>query len=132
MEGARVFPRSPDYASSIVLENDAISDHLSKENIVIEDNSCVATHNPIQSCHDQTMSSLVTANLKLTLNKLIVDVFCGVDSRRYDSPMHIRWIDAFFPWTSPSFEVEVHFQGKWLEILGCGIVKDKSLNRAGA
>lgn len=132
MEGARVFPVTPDSASNIVEKNDALSEYLSNENILIEDNSHIAIHNPVQSCHNLALSTLITANLKLTLNRLIVDVFQGADSKRSESPLHIRWIDAYFPWTSPSFEVEVHFQGKWLEILGCGIVNDRSLFRAGA
>jgi phenylalanyl-tRNA synthetase alpha chain len=45
-------------------------------------------------------------------------------------PLRVRWISAFFPFTSPSFEVEVWFRGQWLEILGCGISQQSILDRA--
>ncbi len=33
-----------------------------------------------------------------------------------------RFNNDYFPFTEPSFEVEVFFEGRWLEILGCGII----------
>ena len=33
-----------------------------------------------------------------------------------------RWVESTFPFTDPSWEVEVYFNGKWLEVLGCGII----------
>lgn len=34
-----------------------------------------------------------------------------------------RFNPDYFPFTNPSFEVEVEFRGNWLEVLGCGVVQ---------
>src|SRR5690606_7925249 len=48
-----------------------------------------------------------------------------------DEPIMARWVDAYFPFTSPSWELEVMWQGQWLELLGCGVVKQDILNNNG-
>lgn len=39
-----------------------------------------------------------------------------------------RFNTDYFPFTNPSFEVEVKYLDKWMEILGCGVVQPKILD----
>jgi phenylalanyl-tRNA synthetase alpha chain len=43
----------------------------------------------------------------------------------------LRWVDAYFPFTEPSLELEVMFQGAWLELLGCGAIHRDILRNTG-
>lgn len=40
-------------------------------------------------------------------------------------------VDAYFPFTQPSWELEIFYNDKWFEILGCGIMRHEILARAG-
>lgn len=39
----------------------------------------------------------------------------------------VRVNDDYFPFTEPSFEMEVYHKNRWIEILGCGIVHEQIL-----
>ena len=43
-----------------------------------------------------------------------------------------RWVDCYFPFTHPSWELEIFWQGDWMEVLGCGIIEQTILNKSGA
>lgn len=62
------------------------------------------------------------SDLKLTIEGLVKYLFGDVE---------MRWIDAYFPFTFPSFELEINYEGKWLEMLGCGILMPAILHNAG-
>jgi len=63
-------------------------------------------------------------DLKATLEGMMRSVF--------DDPvLETRWRDDFFPFTEPSFELDVFFEGEWLEVLGCGVVHSDVLGRCG-
>ena len=126
MEGARLFSTSSDM-EALEAENQRLEKELSRQDIVIEDLSSLGPTNPVQSSHEAYHAQLVSANLKLSLNGLMLKLFKGND----DEPLKVRWIDAYFPFTSPSYEVEVFFRGKWLEILGSGVVLQSTLDKAG-
>lgn len=63
------------------------------------------------------------ANLKATLYTMIQQVI-GPDAK-------IRLRPSYFPFTEPSFEMDVWFQGKWLELMGCGMVNPVVLKNCG-
>lgn len=58
--------------------------------------------------------------LKKILSGLIMYLF---PDREY------RFNNDYFPFTEPSFEIEVKFGDRWLEVLGCGIMHHKILDR---
>lgn len=42
-----------------------------------------------------------------------------------------KWTSTYFPFTKPSFELEVRWKGEWLEVLGCGLLHRGVLNGCG-
>lgn len=57
-----------------------------------------------------------------TLDGLVGHLFPGCEYRINDD---------YFPFTEPSIEIEVMFQGEWLEILGGGVIQRKILDNCG-
>ncbi len=62
-------------------------------------------------------------NLIWTLKSLLAYVF--------EEQVEIRLRPSFFPFTEPSMEVDVLFKGRWIEILGAGMINEKILKIAG-
>ena len=131
MEGARLFDASRDGVKDLEEDNAVKRSALALEAIEIEDNTHVSPTNPYQTRHDPIQATLVTENLKHNLNALLLRLFSSAAGVSKSNPLKVRWIEAYFPFTTPSYEVEVFFNGKWLEILGCGVVQQATLDRAG-
>ncbi|KAJ1492550.1 hypothetical protein T484DRAFT_1601266, partial [Baffinella frigidus] len=60
------------------------------------------------------------ADLKSHLEGMIDSIF---------GPVQKRWIEAYFPFTDPSYELEIFFNDEWLEVLGCGIIQQPILDK---
>ena len=45
----------------------------------------------------------------------------------FGSNVEIRFRPSYFPFTEPSAELDIKFRGKWLEVLGCGMVHNRVL-----
>lgn len=78
-----------------------------------------------QEGHTLEAVKLVEADLKQTITKLFQTLFPNV------ATLKSRWIEATFPFTHPSWEYEIEIDGKWYELLGCGIIEQKVLENSG-
>ncbi|KAL3369674.1 hypothetical protein AABB24_010163 [Solanum stoloniferum] len=67
-------------------------------------------------------TSHAAEDLKKCLEGLARHLFGGVE---------MRWVDTYFPFTNPSFELEIYFQDQWMEVLGCGVTEQEILKRSG-
>lgn len=65
---------------------------------------------------------LTFTDLKGTIKVFLESMFGDVE---------IRFRPSFFPFTEPSAEVDVRWRGRWLEVLGCGMVDPNVLKAVG-
>jgi phenylalanyl-tRNA synthetase alpha chain len=56
--------------------------------------------------------------------KVFLQTFFGED-------LPVRFRPSFFPFTEPSAEVDVQWRGRWLEVMGCGMVDPNVLKITG-
>ena len=143
MEGALTWDRSAFPSRQACL--DAIKrsfDQLPKHDLVVEDPNPPfhPERNPLQEkYHSAKEAEIVGAHLKRSLEDMVVAIFTAADkaltasgqqSEGEKDPLKVRWVEAFFPHTSPSWEMEVWWRGDWLEVLGCGVIDQPLLIRA--
>jgi phenylalanyl-tRNA synthetase alpha chain len=65
---------------------------------------------------------LTFTDLKGTVKTFLEEMF---------GPVPIRFRASYFPFTEPSAEVDVEWNGRWLEVLGCGMVDPNVLKSVG-
>jgi len=63
------------------------------------------------------------ADLRGTIKAFLAQMF-GPD-------LPLRFRASYFPFTEPSAEVDIEWKGKWLEVLGCGMVDPSVLQSVG-
>ena len=143
MEGARMWDRRKVPGENIVKAVWGDIQRLRQHNLEVEDPSPTVhpQRNPLQAEHHSLKEvEAISAHLKRTLEGVVVEIFSRArkttlhNSKAMDAgnePLKIRWVEAYFPFTSPSWELEVFWQGDWLEILGCGVTKQQLLIDSG-
>lgn len=137
MEGARTWKRGPNLIRT--LKDDLVS--LPESNVIVEDpNPPFQSSNPKQDVQSAEECELLGKHLKRTVELLMNDLFmrakraavaAGSTDPDLDQPLKARWVEAYFPWTGPSWEIEIWWKGDWLEMCGCGIVQHHLYQRAG-
>jgi len=63
----------------------------------------------------------ISEDLKTTLEGLMDHLFGETEK---------KWSEDYFPFTTPSLELEIKYEGEWLEVLGCGVVHEEVLQMA--
>lgn len=143
MEGALTWDRK-DFADSKALTDHITKDldNIPKHDLVVEDPNPTyhEVRNPLQQDHHSPEEAeAVAAHLKRSLENMVVTIFTEADKalataghgvEAEQEPLKVRWVEAFFPHTSPSWEMEVWWRGDWLEVLGCGVIDQPLLIRA--
>lgn len=76
-----------------------------------------------QECHTLEACKLMEHELKSTLT--------GLAQTLFGTNVEMRWVDGEFPFTQPSWELEVRHKDAWMELLGCGIIKQPILTNSG-
>lgn len=61
----------------------------------------------------------------------IKTVLVGLAQHLFGKNIEYRWVDSHFPFTQPSWELEVHWKGEWLELLGSGIIRNEIVEKSG-
>ncbi|KAI9796594.1 MAG: hypothetical protein M1835_003584 [Candelina submexicana] len=143
MEGARMWDRRKvlggDIAKAVWADLETLPTHSMQ---VSDPNPTIDRYrNPLQATHHtQEEVEALAAHLKRSIEAVVLDIFTQArlaslsttpsaksssssSIATSEEPLQIRWIEAYFPFTSPSWELEVLWQGTWLELLGCGIVQ---------
>lgn len=66
---------------------------------------------------------LTFTDLKGTLKVFLEEMF--------GEQLELRFRASYFPFTEPSAEVDIQWKGKWLEVMGCGMVDPNVLKAVG-
>ncbi|KHJ30743.1 putative phenylalanine-trna synthetase [Erysiphe necator] len=136
MEGGRTWDRKDgDITNEVSKDINLLPKHNLK--VMDPDHPMHPIRNPLQTVHKIYEVEAITAHMKRSLENVIFEIFTrakkatvSLNHEYHEKQLELRWVEAYFPFTSPSWELEVYWQDEWLEVLGCGIVKQSILNEA--
>ncbi|TWT32460.1 Phenylalanine--tRNA ligase alpha subunit [Posidoniimonas corsicana] len=86
-----------------------------------------ATHYPM---FHQIEGLLIDKQVTMADLKSVLRMFCQAYYGEQED-VHVRFRTSFFPFTEPSVEVDINWQGGWMEIGGAGMVDPNVLRAVG-
>lgn len=138
MEGTKTWTRINDKTQSVIeAEIKDMNDLMLKKfpSLTVEDVDYIKDDLSHENSKQEYMTPLETDLVVKHMKKSLELVVATLLKHRYDHDalkdkqfknpdIKMRWIEAYFPWTKPSFELEIFYNNEWLEVLGCGITKN--------
>uniref|UniRef100_A0A1A9X318 phenylalanine--tRNA ligase n=1 Tax=Glossina brevipalpis TaxID=37001 RepID=A0A1A9X318_9MUSC len=86
----------------------------------------------LSKCMDQKKQSCHTLEAVKLIEHELKEVLVGLSKDLFGPDIKYRWVDTYFPFTQPSWELEIFYKQQWLEVLGCGIMRHEILQQSGA
>ncbi|AAS51615.2 ADL305Cp [Eremothecium gossypii ATCC 10895] len=142
MEGARMWKRDlsaapgqePAHLAQLRADIAKVEEQLRHEQTRLQvEDSTTLEGNPKQDYMTEAEVDLCAQHLKRSVELVVAQVF-NKKLQSVGNPgevLQVRWIKAYFPWTAPSWEIEVWWKGEWLELCGCGLVREQVYLNAG-
>ena len=143
IEGSRTWDQTKVPGGDVVKAIKQDLERLEQQRLVVEDPNPTMhpERNPFQvEHHSPEEVEAVATHLKRSCESVVIKLFAkarqavensGGSIENPEETLKVRWIEAYFPFTGPSFELEVFWQGDWLEVLGCGVTKQEVLINSG-
>lgn len=82
-------------------------------------------------CIDETKQPCHTLEAVKLIEHEFKTFMVGLALHLFGNDIKYRWVDAYFPFTQPSWELEIFHDGKWMEVMGSGIMRNEILRAAG-
>ncbi|EEB07527.1 phenylalanyl-tRNA synthetase [Schizosaccharomyces japonicus yFS275] len=124
-EGA--FVAKPDDQSLLLHEVESVQYFLKQHSVSVYDETSIDESNTLQNSalHTHEHVQLFSEHLKWTIMKAIYQLLLTAPESQ--KQIAFRWTNDSFPFTQPSYQLEVLWNDKWLELLGAGIVQERLL-----
>lgn len=90
-------------------------DDGSRKLAVLRKEGAIERNKDCQEFYTIEGSKKVEEDLKRTLEGLCRELF--------GKEIVFRWTESYFPFTHPSWELEIMINDNWMEVLGCGITE---------
>lgn len=73
---------------------------------------------------DEGALKMITSDLHIKLSGLMRHLF--------GPHIRMRWNQCYFPFTTPSYEIEIFYRDRWVEVCGSGVLMQSILQECGA